>query len=137
MIHDPILIRNLELKNRLVMPPKQTDRSDLGHVTDHMVQYYADRAKYSQPGLIISEHCCITEQGRASRNQLSIAEDGCIAEHRQVTDAIHEAGSRVFIQLNQSQEDRNTSPQTSDSGRDQSTADVLCRCGGAGDCGRL
>ena len=100
MIHDPILIRNLELKNRLVMPPMQTDRSDLGHVTDHMVQYYADRARYSRPGLIISEHCCITEQGRASRNQFSIAEDNCIAEHRQVTDAIHGAGSRVFIQLN-------------------------------------
>ena len=100
MIHDPIFIRNLELRNRLVMPPMQTDRSDLGHVTDRMVQYYADRARYSRPGLIISEHCCINEQGRASRNQLSIAAEACVSEHSRVTAAIHEAGSRVFIQLN-------------------------------------
>ena len=100
MIDSSVRIGNLELKNRLVMPPMQTDRSDLGHVTDAMVQYYADRALYSSPGLIISEHCCISEQGRASRNQLSIAEDWCIAEHRRVTDAIHASGSCAFIQLN-------------------------------------
>ncbi len=100
MINDPICIRNLKLENRLVMPPMQTDRSERGHVTDSMVQYYYDRALFSRPGLIISEHCCITESGRASRGQLSIAEDNCVAEHRRITEAIHSAGGRVFIQLN-------------------------------------
>ena len=100
MFNDPIFIGRLKLKNRLVMPPMQTDRSSLGRVTDSMVEYYRDRALYSKPGLIISEHCFITEDGRADRNQLSVAEDSCIAEHRRITDAVHAAGSRMFIQLN-------------------------------------
>ena len=100
MINNPMIIGTLELKNRLVMPPMHTGKGDRGHVTDDLIQYYADRAKFSKPCLIICEHCCITEQGRASETQLSIADDSCIAEHRRLTDAIHEAGSKVFIQLN-------------------------------------
>lgn len=99
MLQDTIEIGSLTLKNRLVMPPMQTDRSNLGHVTDDMVQYYADRARYSSPGLIITEHCCITEQGRADANQLSFTEESCVAEHLRITDAVHEAGSHIFIQL--------------------------------------
>ncbi len=100
MFYDTIAVGRLELKNRLVMPPMQTDRSALGHVTDDMVEYYRERALYSRPGLIITEHSCITEAGRADSMQLSIAEDDRIAEHRLITDAIHDAGSRVFVQLN-------------------------------------
>ena len=100
MFNDPIQIRTLQLKNRLVMPPMQSDRSNRGHVTEDLTAYYRARALGSEPGLIIVEHCCISEAGRADSGQLSIAEDGCIAEHRQLTDAVHEAGSRIFIQLN-------------------------------------
>ena len=100
MFHDPVSVGTIILKNRLVMPPMHTNLSNLGHVTDDLVQYYLDRAKFSQPGLIITEHCCISEDGRASRNQLSIAEDGLIEEHRRITDAVHSSGSRIFIQLN-------------------------------------
>ncbi len=100
MIHDPVNIGRLSVKNRLVMPPMQTDRSSLGHVTDDMVQYYADRARYSRPGLIISEHCCITEQGRADRSQLTFTDESCVQEHRSITEAVRKAGSRIFIQLN-------------------------------------
>ena len=100
MLNDPILIRNLQLKNRLVMPPMQSNHSLRGHVTDDLVAYYRARALGSEPGLIIAEHCCISEAGRADSAQLSIAEDSCIAEHRRLTDAVHEAGSRIFIQMN-------------------------------------
>ncbi|MBO5555705.1 MAG: NADH:flavin oxidoreductase [Oscillospiraceae bacterium] len=100
MLYDPINISGLELKNRLVMPPMQSDRTDRGRVTDELVDYYRQRALYSQPGLIVIEHSCITEAGRASANQLSIADDDCIPGHRRLVDAIHEAGSRVFVQLN-------------------------------------
>ena len=100
MLNDPILIHNLQLKNRLVMPPMQSNQSLRGHVTDDLVAYYRARALGSEPGLIIAEHCCISEAGRADSSQLSIAEDSCIAEHRQLTDAVHEAGSRIFIQMN-------------------------------------
>ena len=100
MIDTSIKVGSLELKNRLVMPPMLTNRSDRGRVTPEMAEYYLDRARYSAPGLIITEHSCIAESGRASENQLSIADDGTIEGHRQLTQAIHAGGSRAFVQLN-------------------------------------
>lgn len=100
MIQETIKVGNLTLKNRLVMPPMATGLTDKGHVTDRLVEYYRDRAAFSAPGLIITEHSCITEAGRASAIQLSIADDDMIAEHKRIVDAIHAAGSRTFVQLN-------------------------------------
>lgn len=100
MLNDPILIRNIRIDNRLVMPPMQTNKTDRGHVTEALVRYYRDRAVLSHPGIIITEHSCITERGRAAEAQLSIASDEWIEEHRQLTDAIHEGGSKAFVQLN-------------------------------------
>ena len=101
MIFDtPIRIGQLDIPNRLVMPPMQTNKTDRGHVTVELVQYYRDRAVYSRPGIIITEHSCIAESGRAAEGQLSIASDESIEEHRQLTDAIHAGGSKAFVQLN-------------------------------------
>lgn len=100
MLYEPVTIGQLKLKNRLVMPPMQTNRTQLGRVTDDLVTYYRERALYTAPGLILTEHSCITEAGRAAPEQISLAEDSCIDGHRRITDAIHEAGGRVFAQLN-------------------------------------
>ena len=96
----PIRIGKLEAANRLVMPPMVTNKTEHGRVTAEQAQYYRERALYSRPGIIITEHSCIVESGRASEGQLSIAADELIAEHRKLTDAIHEGGSLAFVQLN-------------------------------------
>ena len=95
-----IKIGALTAQNRLVMPPMHTGKASKGHVTDELVRYYEDRAVSSRPGIIITEHSCICESGRASETQLSIAEDEMIAEHRLLTDAVHEGGCLAFVQLN-------------------------------------
>ena len=100
LLDNPILIRNTTVDNRLVMPPMQTNKTDRGHVTEELVRYYRDRAVLSHPGIIITEHSCIAESGRAAEGQLSIASDALIEEHRRLTDAIHEGGSKAFVQLN-------------------------------------
>ena len=100
LLDKPIQIGKLNVSNRLVMPPMQTSMTDRGHVTEELVRYYRDRAAGSRPGIIITEHSCIVESGRAAEAQLSIAADEMIDEHRKLTDAIHEGGSRVFVQLN-------------------------------------
>lgn len=100
LLLNPIQIGTLRVENRLVMPPMQTNKTDRGHVTEELVQYYRDRAALSRPGIIITEHSCITESGRAAEGQLSIASDGLIEEHRRLTDAIREGGSTAFVQLN-------------------------------------
>ena len=100
LLQDPILIGTLPVANRLVMPPMQTNKTDRGHVTEELAGYYRDRAVLSRPGIIITEHSCITEAGRAAPKQLSIAEDGRIDGHRRLNEAIHEGGGLSFVQLN-------------------------------------
>ena len=95
-----IQIGSLTVPNRLVMPPMQTNKTDHGHVTEELVRYYRDRAVLSRPGIIITEHSCIAESGRAAAGQLSIGEEERIEEHRLLTRAIHEGGSKAFVQLN-------------------------------------
>ena len=78
MIFDtPIRIGQLDIPNRLVMPPMQTNKTDRGHVTAELVQYYHDRAVYSRPGIIITEHSCITESGRAAEGA-ALHRVGCV-----------------------------------------------------------
>ncbi len=100
LLQNSVLIGTLQVENRLVMPPMQTNKTERGHVTDELVQYYRDRAVLSRPGIIITEHSCIAESGRAAEGQLSLASDGLIEEHRRLTEAIREGGSRAFVQLN-------------------------------------
>ncbi|MCR5663592.1 MAG: NADH:flavin oxidoreductase [Oscillospiraceae bacterium] len=100
MIDTTIRIGTLELKNRLVMPPMHTGLDPEGRATEALARYYGDRARFSGPGLIITEHSCVAESGRASVSQLSLAEDGRIAEHRLLTEAIREGGGRSMAQLN-------------------------------------
>lgn len=100
MLNEPVRVGSLQLKNRLVMPPMLTNLTEDGRVTRKMEGYYFERARYIRPGLIITEHSCISEQGRASAGQVSIASDETIAGHRMLTAAIHRGGSRCFVQLN-------------------------------------
>ena len=100
LLDQEIRIGQVKVNNRLVMPPMQTNKADRGHVTEELVGYYRDRAVMSRPGIIVTEHSCIAESGRAAEGQLSIASDACIEEHRQLTDAIHAGGSKAFVQLN-------------------------------------
>ena len=100
LLQNPVLIGSLRVGNRLVMPPMQTNKTDHGHVTEELAQYYRDRAVLSRPGILITEHSCITESGRAAEGQLSLAADALIEEHERLTDAIHEGGSKAFVQLN-------------------------------------
>ena len=100
MLYDAVQVGSLTLKNRLVMPPMQTDRAAMGHVTESLLAHYRERAAGAGPGLIITEHSCIRPDGRADAGQLFLCEREHAAEHRLLTDVIHAAGSRCFVQLN-------------------------------------
>ena len=102
MINESIPVGTVELKNRLVMPPMATGKSRAGIVTDELLEYYRVRAEKNQFGLIITEHSCICEGGRASKDQLAITDDSQIPDLHRLTDAIHDGGSLTFVQINHS-----------------------------------
>lgn len=94
-------IHQLALKNCLVMPPMATAKSNPdGSVTEDICQYYKEKALYSKIGLIITEHAFICTQGKASDNQLSIADDSMIPGLKMLTDAVHETDVKIMAQIN-------------------------------------
>ena len=101
LLNTPIKIGTLELKNRLVMPPMATAKSDdEGRVTAPLCDYYDEKSAGGYIGLIITEHSYISIEGKASKGQLSIAEDSDIMGLERLTATIHKNGSKVIAQLN-------------------------------------
>lgn len=85
------------LRNRMVMAPMTRNRAGEGNVpTAMMATYYAQRAS---AGLIVTEGTQVSPQGAGYMNTPGIY-DGAQGEGwRQVTEAVHEQGGRIFAQL--------------------------------------
>ncbi|MFD1811659.1 alkene reductase [Rhodococcus gannanensis] len=97
VLFTPLTVGDLTLPNRVVMAPLTRCRAGEGRVpTDLMAEYYAQRAS---AGLIISEATVVSAQGVGYPNTPGIWSDEQIAGWRPVTDAVHEAGGRIFLQL--------------------------------------
>ncbi len=91
----------LELKNRLVMPPMATAKSEEdGSINKSILDYYDEKSNGGYISLIIIEHSYITKQGKANPNQLSIAEDRLVDSLKGLSDIIHKNGSKAVMQIN-------------------------------------
>lgn len=88
----------LTLPNRVVMAPMTRSRADQpGDVpNDLMATYYAQRAS---AGLIISEGTPISEVGRGYSLTPGIYSPEQVAGWKKVTDAVHRANGKIFVQL--------------------------------------
>ncbi len=93
----PIQLGRYELKNRIVMAPLTRNRAGAGNTPRAMnVEYYAQRAS---AGLIITEGSQISPQGVGYPGTPGIHSREQVAGWKQVTDAVHERGGRIFLQL--------------------------------------
>ena len=100
-IKETLAVKNLVLKNRLVMPPMATYVADEnGNVTDELLQHYEARIKSGHIGLGITEHAYVSTQGRANKKMLSIASDEAISGLKKLTDLFHQYETPVIAQLN-------------------------------------
>ena len=96
---DPLNVKGLTLKNRIVMPPMQTSLATVeGAVTDSLVEHYVRRSKAL--GLLIVEHSYVSPEGRHSKNQLGIYNDNLIGGLEKLSSRIHATGTPVVIQIN-------------------------------------
>jgi N-ethylmaleimide reductase len=96
-LFDPIQLGDLELANRIVMAPLTRNRAIEGLCPGPLtLEYYRQRAS---AGLIISEATQISPMGQGYLDTPGIYSPGQIAAWRAVTDAVHEAGGHIFVQL--------------------------------------
>jgi NADPH2 dehydrogenase len=97
----PLEINRLTLKNRLVMPPMATSKSDKdGKVSQAILDYYDEKSKGSYIGMIIIEHSFISQEGKASEGQLSISKDSDVQKLKELANVIHNNGSKAVMQMN-------------------------------------
>ena len=88
---------NLQLPNRIVMAPMTRNRAAQGNVpTELMATYYAQRAS---AGLIVSEATQISPQGVGYPATPGIHSEEQVTGWKQVTEAVHTSGGRIFLQL--------------------------------------
>src|SRR4051794_29713545 len=93
----PVKAGSLELPNRIIMSPMTRIRADEGCVpSGRMVRYYAQRAS---AGLIVTEGTHPGPMGRGYTYPPGLHNDEQAAGWRRVTDAVHAAGGRIFVQL--------------------------------------
>ncbi|MDQ6993396.1 MAG: alkene reductase [Mariprofundus sp.] len=92
----PITLGKVTLKNRVVMAPMTRNRAPESLPTPLMIEYYKQR---SSAGLIITEGAQISEQAVGYPATPGIYSDAQVASWKAVTNAVHDAGSRIFVQL--------------------------------------
>ncbi|NIA52732.1 alkene reductase [Massilia sp. TW-1] len=97
-LFDPIKVGGLELPNRIIMAPLTRSRAvGAGRVPNAlMAEYYVQRAS---AGLILSEATSVTPMGVGYADTPGIWSDEQVAGWKHVTDAVHAAGGRIFLQL--------------------------------------
>lgn len=93
----PANLAGLPLKNRFVMAPMTRGRAGSGGVPGEMnALYYAQR---SEAGLIITEGTPPDPLGQGYLRIPGLYTADQVKGWRLVTDAVHEAGSKIFVQL--------------------------------------
>jgi N-ethylmaleimide reductase len=96
-IFSPFRLGPLLLPNRVVMAPMTRNRAGPGNVPGAMnATYYAQRAS---AGLIVSEATQVSPQGVGYPGTPGIHSAEQVAGWKHVTEAVHAAGGRIFLQL--------------------------------------
>lgn len=94
---EPVTLGAVTLRNRIVMAPLTRSRSGDARVpNDLMVEYYSQRAG---AGLILSEATSIMPMGVGYEATPGIWNQEQVAGWSRVTNAVHERGGLIFLQL--------------------------------------
>ncbi|WP_290706724.1 2,4-dienoyl-CoA reductase FMN-binding domain-containing protein, partial [Gordonia sp. UBA5067] len=97
-LFEPLRINGLTLPNRIVMGSMHTGLEDRVWDTDKLAAYYAERAR-GGAGLIITGGFATTRTGQLLPFAGKITNGVDVRRHRRLTQAVHEAGGAIAIQL--------------------------------------
>ncbi|HEY8805463.1 MAG TPA: 2,4-dienoyl-CoA reductase, partial [Clostridium sp.] len=102
-VFSPLKIKNMTIKNRIVMPPMGTNYAGQnGEINEEHIRYYEQRAK-GGTGLIIVENVSVQfPLGSNGTTQLRIDIDSFMPSLYELTERLHKYGTCVVIQINHS-----------------------------------
>src|SRR5699024_1869757 len=99
-IETPIKLKDLQLKNRIVMAPmcQYSVEAKDGIPNDWHFVHYVSRA-VGGTGLIIVEMTDVDPDGRITDYDLGIWSDEHVPAYRKIVDAVHQQGAKIGIQI--------------------------------------
>jgi N-ethylmaleimide reductase len=96
IVFSPWTLGKMKISNRIVMAPMTRNRSPGNVPGDIVAPYYAQRA---EAGLIVTEGTSPSPNGLGYARIPGLFEPRQVQGWRTVTDAVHKAGGRIFLQL--------------------------------------
>jgi 2,4-dienoyl-CoA reductase-like NADH-dependent reductase (Old Yellow Enzyme family) len=96
-LFDSLSVGELRLPNRILMAPLTRARAGVERIPNALMrEYYVQRAS---AGLILSEATCVCPQGVGYANTPGIWSPAQVEGWKLVTEGVHAAGGRIFLQL--------------------------------------
>ncbi len=96
---DTTTIKSLSLKNRFVRSATWEGlATGTGHAGPALIRCMTDLVD-GGVGLIITGHAFVSPEGQASPGQLSVCGDDFVPDLLKMTDAVHEKGGKIVLQL--------------------------------------
>ncbi|MDW4498887.1 bifunctional salicylyl-CoA 5-hydroxylase/oxidoreductase [Sulfitobacter sp. D35] len=98
----PYRLRDMELKNRVVVSPMAQYKAEDGNPTDWHLVHYGERAK-GGAGLVYTEMTCVSPEGRITPGCPGIYTDVQEAAWKRIVDFVHaETDAKICLQLGHS-----------------------------------
>lgn len=99
VLFNPMTLGGVEVANRFVCAATyEAMATDTGEVTDRIVERYRRLAR-GEVGLIITGLVCVDPLGRVATHQLGVHSDAMVPGLSRLTEAVHEEGGRIALQL--------------------------------------
>jgi 2,4-dienoyl-CoA reductase-like NADH-dependent reductase (Old Yellow Enzyme family) len=93
----PFRLHDLTLRNRIVLAPMTRGRAGAARLPNHlMAEYYAQR---SSAGLLVTEGVTISEEANGWNESPGIYTDEMTDGWKHTTNAVHDKGGVIFLQL--------------------------------------
>lgn len=99
LLNKPLKVKNMEVTNRLVIPPMATSKTADGKINRQLLDYYDEKTKGGYIGLVITEHAYVSKEGMAGKGQISISRDEDVDGLKELVKVIHNNGSKVIAQI--------------------------------------
>jgi 2,4-dienoyl-CoA reductase-like NADH-dependent reductase (Old Yellow Enzyme family) len=97
-LFDPLVLRDVTLRNRIAVAPMCQYSSTDGHATDWHLVHLGARAT-GGAGLVLTEATAVTPEGRISPQDLGIWDDAHVPMLRRIVEFVHAQGAVAGIQL--------------------------------------
>jgi 2,4-dienoyl-CoA reductase-like NADH-dependent reductase (Old Yellow Enzyme family) len=97
-LFQPLTIRSVRLKNRIMSTGHDTTLPTDGRVNEALIAYHEARAK-GGVGLIVSQVAGVHETARYTSHMLMATDDSCIDGYRKLAETCHAHGCVLFSQL--------------------------------------